>query len=85
MGQHQIEGLWIKPNGECQERAVINVELNESVRAAYLWMEFKEGSVLDLLKLGDYEKNDAFNGKWTFIGNADGKQISSVQFDVQCP
>ncbi len=88
-GQHRIEGLWFRPDGELQERTKITLDFPAQGRkTAYLWLNFgKENKTLldDFVLGGDYgQRGNPFHGTWTLQILADGRAAGQASFKVAC-
>lgn len=81
-----VEGSWIGPDGEEQERTHLDLEFDpHGSKTAYIWFQFKEDSLLGSVKMGSYDDSKTgFNGIWTLKIFSDQSQVAQSTYTVIC-
>jgi hypothetical protein len=90
VGKHQLEGIWIKPDGQISEHSKIPVEFPAPGRqTAYVWFQFQDksdgllGSVRER-DSGQPQANNPFNGQWRLQVRWDDRPLIQKDFKVKC-
>ncbi len=85
-GEHTIEGIWYRPNGQIQERSKNFLKFDaRGERTAYIWIGFGDrGEGLFSSTEKRPEDADTFTGSWRVQVKLDDKPLVEQSFKMKC-